>query len=456
MRFPVWLRSNAGMGRALWLRMGTLWVLALALAPAATSAAAPTDVRAVRLWESPEYTRTVFDLGGVVEYKLFTLQNPDRVVLDLQGAKLATGYSAPKPHGRVLGLRSGQPTVDSLRVVIDVTPGTRPKSFLLPPVGKKNHRLVIDLYPRVATGPAQPARSVPAVASGPLRDVVIAIDAGHGGEDPGAIGAKGTREKNVTLAVARALAVAIDAEPGMRALLVRDGDYFIPHKQRYQKARDARADLFVSIHADAFTRRAASGSSVYILSQRGASSEAARWLAASENQSDLVGGVSLDDKDNTLAAVLLDLSQGATLGASDAVAASVLRSLARVGKVHSRNVQRANFVVLRSPDVPSILVETAFISNPAEERRLNDPGHQRVLAKAMLDGIRDYFHGSPPPDSWIAAHPQRPREHIVARGESLSLIAMRHRISLGELRRVNNLSTDMVRAGTVLRIPSES
>jgi len=452
LRFPPRLESNAGMGRTIWRRWGMVW----ALAPALALAAPPTDIRAVRLWESPEYTRTVFDLGGVVEYKLFTLDNPERVVLDLQGARLASGYSAPKPHGRVRGLRSGQPTAGALRVVIDVAPGTRAKSFLLAPVGNKNHRLVIDLYPReVSATPAAP-RVVSAPGSGALRDVVIAIDAGHGGEDPGALGAKGTREKNVTLAVARALAIAVDAEPGMSALLVRDGDYFIPHKQRYQRARDAKADLFVSIHADAFTRRAASGSSVYILSQRGASSEAARWLAASENQADLIGGVSLDDKDNTLAAVLLDLSQGATLGASDTVANSVLRSLSRVGKVHSHSVQRANFVVLRSPDVPSILVETAFISNPAEERRLNDPAHQRVLARAMLDGIRDYFHGSPPPDSWIAANPQRPREHIVARGESLSLIALRHRISLGELRRVNNLRTDMVRTGTVLVIPSES
>lgn len=437
---------------AIWLRVGML----LAWWPLAAAAAAPTHVQAVRVWESPEYTRAVFDLGGVVEYKLFTLDNPERVVLDLQGAALAPGYATPGPRGRVRGLRSGRPTDGALRVVIDVAPGTRPKSFLLPPVGNKNHRLVIDLYPREAPRAEAAVRAPPAPTPSALRDVLVAIDAGHGGEDPGALGARGTREKNVTLAVARALAAAVEAEPGMSALLVRDGDYFIPHKQRYQKARDARADLFVSIHADAFTRRSAAGSSVYILSQRGASSEAARWLAASENQADLIGGVSLDDKDNTLAAVLLDLSQGATLGASDAVAGSVLRSLARVGTVHSRTVQRANFVVLRSPDVPSILVETAFISNPAEERRLNDPAHQRKLAQAMLDGIRDYFHGSPPPDSWIAANPQRPREHVVARGESLSLIAMRHRVSVGELRRVNNLRSDMVRTGTVLRIPGES
>ena len=236
-----------------------------------------------------------------------------------------------------------------------------------------------------------------------LRPLVIAIDAGHGGQDTGAIGAAGSREKDITLRIARELARQVDAMPGMKAYLARDADFFIPLAQRYQKARNAKADVFVSIHADAFTNPAANGSSVFVLSQRGASSQAARWLADQENAADLVGGVRLKDKNDTLASVLLDLSQSATQRASEAIAKDVLGGLARIGKTHKREIERANFVVLRSPDVPSLLVETAFISNPDEERRLNDPAYQTQLARAVLDGIHNYFSRLPPPGTWYAA-----------------------------------------------------
>jgi N-acetylmuramoyl-L-alanine amidase len=236
-----------------------------------------------------------------------------------------------------------------------------------------------------------------------LRPLVIAIDAGHGGQDPGAKGPGGTREKMVTLAIARELARQVNATPGLKAYLTRDTDVFIPLVQRYQKARAAKADLFVSIHADSFTSPDASGSSVFVLSQRGASSQAARWLANQENAADLVGGVKLQDKDDTLASVLLDLSQSATLKASEDMASQVLGGLKRLGPTHKGEVERANFVVLRSPDVPSMLVETAFISNPDEERRLNDPAHQAQLARAILDGVTSYFTRQPPPGTLYAA-----------------------------------------------------
>ncbi|HEY7872528.1 MAG TPA: N-acetylmuramoyl-L-alanine amidase, partial [Rudaea sp.] len=258
-----------------------------------------------------------------------------------------------------------------------------------------------------------PVKSMAALAAKP-RDVVIAIDAGHGGVDPGATGAGGTHEKDITLAVARDLAKLIDKQSGMHAVLTRDSDSFIPLQERYQKAREAKADLFVSIHADAYASGDARGSSVWVLSPRGATGEAARWLADRENRADLVGGVKLEDKDNTLAAVLLDLSQGATAEASAAVARRVLQALAKIGPTHRGYVEKANFVVLRSPDVPSILVETAFITNPVEEKRLKSPAQRQKLADAILGGVRDYFEASPPPGTLFAANARRDKPRSVA------------------------------------------
>lgn len=433
-------------------------IVAGLLLAAGTAAASAAEVRAARIWESPEYTRAVFDLGGPVEYKLFILDNPARIVLDLKGSTLARDYAVPGGKGVVKALRSGRPVPNDLRIVIDLAANARAKSFLLPPAEGKGHRLVVDLYGRAAEM-RQVVKSVASIVPPDERDVIVAIDAGHGGEDPGAIGATGKREKNITLATAKVLAEVIEAEPGMTAVLIRDGDYFVPLKKRYEKAREARADLFISIHADAFHKRSASGSSVFMLSQRGASSEAARWLADRENASDLVGGVSLDDKDGTLAAVLLDLSQGATLASSGAVAMHVLKGISGLGKVHKRDVQRANFVVLRSPDVPSILVETAFITNPAEERRLTDPEHRGKLASAVVEGIKTYFTQTPPPGTWFAANGagrRGPSEHVVARGETLSGIAARHRVSIGALRDANRIAADgSVRVGDVLDIPPQ-
>jgi N-acetylmuramoyl-L-alanine amidase len=426
----------------------TLLSLVLLLSPIAVIAG---EIQAVRVWAGPDYTRVVFDVSEPLDYKLFGLADPDRIVIDFRATRMANSASEVQPRGLLGGIRSGAREKSDLRVVFDLTGKSRPKSFLLQPAENFGYRLVVDLYPEQAKAPA---RRVEDLVQTRDRDVVVAIDAGHGGEDPGAIGPGGTREKNVTLAIAKELARLIDAEPGMRAELIRTGDYFLPHRQRYMRAREARADLFVSIHADAFTNRAANGSSVYILSPRGASSEAARWLAERENRADLVGGVSLDDKDDTLAAVLLDLSQGATLEASNRAAEAVLSGLSRVGKTHKRYVERANFMVLRSPDVPSLLIETAFISNPDDERRLRDPAHQRRLAAAVVDGVREFFIKAPPPGTWYAAHQDaEPLRHVVSRGETLTHIARRHRVSISAIRAANNLNSDLVKVGDVLRIP---
>ena len=427
---------------------------------AAIGPARAAEIENLRIWAGPEYTRAVFDVSGPTDYKLFELSKPDRIVLDIHESEFADSFGAPGAKGLLKGIRAGKQGKSDARVVFDLGEGVHPKSFLLPPADKFGYRLVLDLYP--ATEKPQPVKSVAEAVPGKPRDVVVAVDAGHGGDDPGATGSTGAREKDITLAVARQLKKQIDKTPGMSAVLTRDGDYFVPLEKRYAKARDEKADLFVSIHADAFKSEDARGSSVWVLSPRGATNEAARWLADRENRADLVGGVSLDDKDDTLAAVLLDLSQGATMGASSAVAEQVLTALRKIGPTHRGYVERANFVVLRSPDVPSILVETAFISNPAEEAKLKDPAHREKLATAILDGVDDYFHASPPPGSWFAANIEPPpRKHtsptsryVVGHGDTLRTIAAHHGLSIAQLREANDLAEDRVRPGEVLQIPS--
>lgn len=434
-----------------------MWGAVLACAAAALLPAwvLAGEVKALRVWAGPDHTRAVIDVSGPLQYKLFALSNPDRLVLDVKGSSLARNFAAADPDGLLAGVRTGKQGAGDVRVVFDLKQGVRPKSFLLPPAEKLGYRLVVDLYPQQGAAPAAVVKTVENALPASERKVIVAIDAGHGGEDPGARGASGSWEKTITLAVARELARQVNAEPGFEAYLVRDGDYFLPLSKRYQKAREARADLFVSIHADAFHKPTASGASVFVLSTRGASGEAARWLADRENASDLVGGVSLDDKDNTLARVLLDLSQSATMKASDDVANHVLDAMKRVGKTHKPHVERANFVVLRSPDVPSMLVETAFISNPGEEKKLLDPSHRSRLAAAIVEGVRDYFSNQPPPGTWLASNARaRPRQHVVSRGESLSMIAARHGVTLSSLRAANGIRTDMVKVGERLRIPA--
>ena len=411
------------------------------------------EVSGFRVWADPVKTRAVLDLDRKTAYKLFTLKNPDRVVVDLQGSSIDIPLILDKEHaGVITGVRYGQPDKKTLRVVFDLSESAELKSFLLDPTAQYSHRLVIDLFSKSGRQKSSLIKYVTDISK-PNRGVVIAIDAGHGGEDPGAIGKKKTREKDVVLRIARELKKTIDSEPGMQAVLTRDGDYYIPLRGRYEKARKARADLFVSIHADAFSKRSVQGSSVFVLSARGASSEFARLLADSENASDLVGGVTLSDKDDMLASVLLDLSQSATREASNKVANDILGALKRTVKTHKNHVGRANFMVLKSPDVPSVLVETAFISNPSEEKRLTEKEFQQRMARAITRGIRDYFYSSPPPGTWIAAN-RDGFKYTVARGDTLGGIANRHSVSLSSLRNANKIRGDVIHVGRELVIPT--
>jgi N-acetylmuramoyl-L-alanine amidase len=327
------------------------------------------------------------------------LKNPDRVVLDLAGARLARGaLASPVAAGAVKQVRIGRRPTGELRIVFDLSRQIRAKSYLAEPNKHSGYRLVIEL-----NGAAAAETPVKVEHARPdARNLIIAIDAGHGGEDPGAIGEYGTQEKDVVLAIARAVALRVNDEPGMKAVLTRDGDYFVPLRDRMRRARAHQADLFVSIHADSIRDRSVDGSSVYILSQRGATDEASRWLAERENASDLIGGVSLEDKGNVLASVLLDLSQSASLTASQAAAEHVLHQLNRVGEIRKPQVQQARFVVLKSPDMPSMLVETAYISNPQEELRLRGAVHQAKLAAAIHQGLRAFFYDDPPAGTRIA------------------------------------------------------
>ncbi|MDH0621382.1 N-acetylmuramoyl-L-alanine amidase [Pseudomonas chengduensis] len=465
------------------MRIGALvTAVGVLLAALAAEALAASDIRSVRLWRAPDNTRLVFDLSGPVQHSVFTLAAPDRIVIDVSGAKLATSLEQLSlANTPITGVRSAQRSADDLRVVIDLSAPVSPKSFTLAPNQQYGHRLVVDLFDQ---GSAPPATQTPSIAASapPLpvtptqpppkltpvpngkRDIVVAIDAGHGGEDPGALSpVKGQYEKNVTLAISRELQRQINAEKGFRAELVRTGDYFIPLRKRTEIARKKGADLFVSIHADAAPRASAFGASVYALSERGATSETARWLADAENQSDLIGGagnVSLDDKDKMLAGVLLDLSMTASLSSSLNVGQKVLSNMGGITPLHKRRVEQAGFMVLKSPDIPSILVETGFISNPNEAKKLHTASHQQALARSITTGVKQFFHENPPPGTYVAWLRDEgkiaagPREHVVARGESLALIAQRYQISLASLRSANKLNGDVIKVGQTLQIPA--
>ena len=429
-----------------------VFLLAILFANAGVLAA---EVAGVRLWTAPDHTRLVFDTTEPVAHKVFTLTGPDRLVIDIESARASAAFKArgAVSDKHLSGLRHAEQDDGGLRVVLDLKQAARPKTFVLKPNAGYGHRLVVDLYPVEATRAPRVAKSTTDIER--ARDVVVAIDAGHGGDDPGAMGARfRTAEKNITLEIAHRVKRLIDAQPGMRAVLTRTGDYYIGLRKRMELARDQRADLFVSIHADAFRDKRVRGSSVYVLSRRGASSEAARWLAEKENASDLVGGVSLEDKDPMLASVLLALSQSATQHASLSAAAKVYAELGHVGKVHGRRVQQAGFLVLKSPDIPSMLVETGFISNPEDERNLRDARYQDKLAKAIMRGVETFFSEAPPPGTLLAERKKTPLKHVISRGDTLSEIADRYQVSLAMLRQTNDIRSDnLIRVGQVLLIP---
>jgi len=379
-------------------------------------APAEAQVLSSRIWPARDYTRLTLESRDEIKFTLFGVKDPARLVLDLELAELSpallelnTKVAADDPY--VQGLRVAHNRPGVVRLVLDLKAEVKPQVFTLKPIAEYGHRLVLDLYPMVPLDPLaalieeaqKPKAPDKSKASKVARLAIIVIDAGHGGEDPGATGRHGSREKNITLTIARRLKGLVDAEPNMRALLTRDGDYYLPLHVRVDKARKVKADLFVSIHADAFIRQHARGSSVFALSERRATSEAASWLAKKENEADLVGGVNLDIKDVYLKKTLLDLAQTATIDHSLRLGDLVLRRLGAVNNLHRPRVQQASFAVLKAPDVPSILVETAFISNPREEKRLNDESYQNKLARAVLDGIRDYIVKHPPrPSSPLA------------------------------------------------------
>jgi N-acetylmuramoyl-L-alanine amidase len=465
-------------------------------------------------------TQAELSLSGKSNYKFFSLNKPERLVVDLPATSLPAEFKLPGVNGVVSRVRTGQPVPGTVRVVFELSKTIQAKPRVegegantrlvfelidpnVKPVSAPVHNSSIDtiaaavnqsaisdpseqsstpeikpatadVNPSAEKNDHQPdaqithkpgAKTMQSVWGNRQRALVIAIDAGHGGKDPGAIGPTGVREKNITLATARELAKQINSEPGMKAVLIRDTDVFVPLQERFMKARQAQADLFISIHADAALNENAHGSSVYVLSLKGASSQAARWLADKENAADLVGGVTFN-KDQNLNAVLLDLSLSATMRVSDDVAANVLSSLKDLGKAHKKNVEHANFVVLRSPDVPSMLIETGFITNANEERNLSDPAHRSKIAKAIVTGVRDYFSKQAPPGTWFAARlnekesvasstpASKPRQHVVTRGETLSNIAAHHGVPKDRILQANKKRSDDVRVGERLVIPS--
>lgn len=415
---------------------------------------AGTTVENIRVWTENGKTRVVLDLSKPTEHNIFTLRGPDRIVVDLKNGRLSDSLvRLPAGTGVIKAFRTGVRANGQLRVVLDLTEGVRSRSFTAGPNQQYGDRLVIDLQRQ---GSLQAVRRA---SEGYVhgRDIVIAIDPGHGGYDPGAVGRGRVKEKDVALAIGRLLASRIEDEPGMKPILVRKGDYYVDHRVRMEIARRNKADLFVSIHADAINDRRAKGASVYVLSLKGASDEAAKRLAQRENAAGLVGGVSLADKDPVLASVLLDLSQNAALSASLDVGSKVIRELGKVGTIHRGKVQQAGLLVLKSPDVPSILVETNFISNPHEEKKLGDRAHQRKLASAIMAGIRGYFYQNPPSDTQLAMDlkrtPAKQVSHVISRGDTLSEIAERYNVSMSAIRSVNKLSSNRLRIGQTLRIP---
>ena len=438
-------------------------VLCSAVLMVMCTAKAMADVSDIRIWESPDNVRLVLDLSGPHEHKIFQLKNPDRIVVDLKNARLKIKTSdIENTSSEILRLRSATRNTSDLRLVVDTRATMAFRSFPLTPNGEvDHHRLVIDLE-RPMSGSIVEATAAPNVKKADSyeaqkRDIIIAIDAGHGGEDPGALGPGRIKEKHVVLAIAKELQALLEREPGFTPFMVRTGDYYIGLRDRTEKARKANADFFVSVHADAFKHPSAKGSSVFVLSERGATSETARFLADKENSSDLIGGVSIGDRDDHLAMTLLDLSMTHKRSSSVNLGESILTQMGKISKLHKRNVEEAAFVVLKSPDMPALLVETGFISNPTEARQLQTRGYQKKMAKAIFTGIRNYFTENPPAGTLIAANKKAALQYIeytVRRGDTLSELAVQRGMDTKTLRELNGLSSDSLRIGQKIRLPN--
>jgi N-acetylmuramoyl-L-alanine amidase len=433
------------MGRAIWIGL-ILGLLA--------STAQAVEVHAVRLWRAPDHTRLVFDLSGPAEHKLIILENPSRIVLDVENAALKANLDTLKLSDTpVSRIRSGVREGDDLRLVLDMSATVAPRSFALKSNEQSGDRLVLDLYDKKAGSSSATVKK--SVSQSSKRNIVIAIDAGHGGEDPGASGPGRLREKNVVLAIAKELHNLFRADAGFEPTLIRSGDYYISLKGRRDLARKKQADLFVSIHADAFKRKEAKGASVYALSTSGATSTAARYLAQRENSADLVGGVSLADKDDVLAGVLADLSMTSTLDTSLKLGGGVLQRMDTIATLHKKRVEQAGFAVLKSPDIPSILVETGFISNPTEAKKLATSTYQKQMAWQIHRGIKEWFLTHPPSGTLVAWQNQAGgTQYTIASGDTLSGIAQRFDVSLTALKSRNGLSSTRILVGQKLIIPT--
>lgn len=465
------------------------WALCFAVTSLVLSAGlacADTTIKNIRVAKNGQLTRIVLDSSKTPRYKIFTLNNPSRLVIDIDDAKLATGINTSQyANSAITNLRHATRKNNELRIVADLKQTTVAKSFVLPAAENGLYRLVIDIghgksashvaqnkvasvKPLAQNKPATATKKVaiakpmpkqkPPVASKVkahaknLREVIVAIDPGHGGKDPGAIGYAGTYEKKVVLQISNRIARLINAEPGMRAVMTRSSDRYLTLRGRIKHARKLKADLFVSIHADAAENRQARGSSVYVLSKNGASSEAAKILAQKQNQADVIGGVSLEGRDEILQKVLVDLSQTATIDASTNLARYVIDELSVLGKT-KKHIEHAGFAVLKSPDIPSILVETAFISNVTDERKLRSSVHQQKLANSIFSGIVTYLKKYAP-DNSIIANRKNFELHTITIGETLSGIANRYEVSVDSIRDINSLRSDKIRIGQKLVIPS--
>jgi len=422
-----------------------------------------TQLDGIRINKTETSQQVIFDLSGPFTYKQFMLTRPDRAVVDFDNTQI--NFDLDKlalSNTLIKSIRSATKSKKRLRVVLDLTKSVKARSNRLLPKGKFGNRLLLEFTTSVeskkqANKKAAPTKPLVTMRHAKkLRDVVIALDPGHGGKDPGALGRKGSQEKNIVLKIAKKVKAYIDKQPGMRAVLTRNGDYYVGLRQRLAIARKHDADIFISIHADAFKNKHSKGASVFALSQRGATSEAARWLAEKENYSEL-GGVNLDelnDDSGLIRSVLIDLSQTATIGASLALGSQILNYIDDIASLHHSKVEQARFVVLKSPDIPSILIETGFISNPTEERKLASTKYQRRLASAILRGLKRYFWLHPPVGSFVEAQ-SKTKVHVVSRGDSLSKLSQRYNVSLKSLQAMNHLKSSNLVIGQKLKIPPQ-
>lgn len=430
------------------------WLM-FAIAIVVSTYAEAASVKDIRLWRAPDHTRVVLDLSEPVSYKVISLSRPNRIVIDIEHTKLTMSQALDTVDIKgtpITRVRSGVKDKKHLRVVLDVSEALKPRSFLLKANGQFDDRLVIDLHDRNVDNPAP----VKMAQADKKRDIIIAIDAGHGGEDPGASGPTRVREKDVVLAIAKELHELFAREKGYNPVLIRKSDYYVGLKQRRQLARDAQADLLISIHADAFKNQLARGASVYALSSRGASSATAKFLADEANSSDLVGGVNLGEKDQLLAGVLADLSMTSTLDSSLQVGGKVIGEMGRISHLHSERVEQAAFAVLKSPDIPSLLVETGFISNPKEEKNLKNQRYQRKMATAIFSGVKDFFSQSPPSETyiaWLKDQGDKTTSYTINRGDTLSDIANRFQVSVAAILEHNDLASPTIKIGQKIHIP---